>query len=241
MPPNQGPLDLSYTQIDRLVTDFDGVVSSEASLQLLIDADLSNLNEGGFYWNVQSIYKVTDSGLNELPDTIIERTCYINEPASVVDVLVLDPTELSEEVIRGFDLAAIPMSLISPEGHYFQINQYSLSKAALSYWSGLDVLNARTGRLFERVPGEVPTNLKIIEDPEQKVYGFFYASEEKMLRRRVPENFYQDLSTICPKRNQECWNVAFVGRGPDFCRCQPCCDCRIVDNSSELLPDYWEE
>jgi len=246
MLPNMDPIGLSFMEVDDLFPNTNGIYNIEPTLQVLIDTDIAEESDGGLFWEIQSIFKVTDLGLQGAvdfreEDSIIMRTCYINKIASTVDISVLDLKGLNKSEIKDFNVVSMPMELISKEGHYFEVKQYSLSEAATSYWNKIDILNSRTGRLFEQASGELPSNLSVAGGEESQVFGFFYASEEKMLRKRVPDIFYQNLETLCTIPRLECFNTPFTGFMPTICACQPCCDCRDVENSSESPPDFWED
>jgi len=231
MPPNLPPRDIDISRISEMVINEFNQFEAQPRIRLSVDADIDETLNAGLYWEVRSIFRVTDSGINDM----VQRTCFIDRITSIEDIYVLDPEEFSGAQIDDFELVTIALSPNFSEGYYFQVKQYSLSESAFSYWNGIDILSEREGSVFDRPVGEVPSNLVNVDDPSSPVFGFFFASEEEVIRKRIPDELFTDVSTVCPMAGG-CTN------GPGgACTCGVCCDCRDEDNSTQIRPDFFED
>ena len=194
-----------------------------------IDTGLDETQNAGLFWEIRSIFRVTDSGL----DDMTMRTCFIDRVTSVEDIYVLDPEEFSGNQVEDFELVTVPITSEFSEGYFFQVKQFSLSETAFMYWNGIDILSEREGSVFDRPVGQVPSNLVNVDDPSNEVFGFFFATEEELIRKRVPDELFSDVSSVCPMAGP-CTN------GPGgACTCGVCCDCRQVENSSMVRPSFF--
>ena len=229
LPPNIGPQRLNITGVEELVINqFDDFVSVP-KIQLSVDTEIDLNSGGGLFWDIRSVFQVTDSGLD---DEII-RTCWIDRITNVNDIYVLDPSLFSNNQVNDYELARISINNMLNEGYYFVVRQSSLSPTAFEYMRGIDILSEREGNVFDRPVGEVPSNLTNVDNPEEEVFGYFFSTEEKVLRERVPENLYAGVPALCPTDN------CFIPGNP-ICVCGYCCDCRKEEGSTTERPSFFE-
>ena len=231
MPPNQSPRDINISRVSEMVLNEFNVFEDQPRIRLSIDTDVDGNLNSGLYWEIRSIFRVTDSGINDMTT----RTCFINRLTSIEDIFVLDPEQVSGTQVNDFELITIPLSPEFSEGYYFEVKQFSLSETAFGFWNGIDILSEREGGVFDRPVGEVPSNLVNLDDPSNQVFGFFFATDEEVIRERIPDDLFTDVSTICPM-------AAACTNGPGgSCTCGVCCDCRQEENSSLVQPDFFED
>jgi len=89
--------------------------------------------------------------------------------------------------------------------------------------------------MFDPPVGEVPTNIENIDDDEDPIFGFFFASEEKVLRIKVDDALTGVVPRLCPRPPESmCSHVPGEG-----CTCGLCCDCLIDPDATLTKPDYW--
>ena len=231
MPSNGAPESLNVSITQELIPDLLGNFEPVDRVRLGINASIDNEADGGIYWEINTIYQITDSGIND-PDGIV-KTCYLNKTADVNEIYVLDPEELQGGRIEDFELAVTPIDFRFGEGLYYEVKQFSLSPGAFSYWNGIDILSEREGNMFDGPVGEVPTNFVNINDPDDFVFGYFFASEESIARVRVDPSVTGPVRTLCPSSSP-----CFAGPGGD-CICGLCCDCLIDESSTTERPSFW--
>jgi len=130
MPEGNQPEHLEIIQVVVEEPTVHGLLTKKKKLKILVDTKITSNTGGGIYWDLNVIYKLTDSErqLLGLPiDDIPERICYIRETANVNEVYVLDPTKMDSEEIKNYELLVIAPDVRAKEGLYFELNQYSLS------------------------------------------------------------------------------------------------------------------
>ena len=229
MPPNLTPTSLD---IDRVTVEFineDDEFTTSDRIALSIDTEIDLDSEGGVFWEIRNIYRVTDSGINSGEI----KTCYLEGVANTNNIYVLDPRNFTDRQVTNFPLAQLPLTTFMAEGMYYEVRQYSLSPGAFAYWNAIDILSEREGSVFDRPVGEVPTNFTNTEASDDAVFGYFFASEEKLIRKRIPQELISDIATTCPSVRP-----CFAGPG-GTCICGLCCDC--LDDPSATLerPSWW--
>ncbi len=133
------------------------------------------------------------------------------------------------------------------------VQQQSLSQEAYNYWQRVHDQSLETGGLYEKQLSSVPGNMYSVNDPEELVLGYFYASQVRQQRIFVHNNNffdfaiphiqceYQPLSAIWTWDKIE-YPVYIYVPGPfkpSFTGEQFCFDCRI-QGGVNVRPDYWE-
>jgi len=113
--------------------------------------------------------------------------------------------------------------------------QESLSKGAFEYFFAIGETLKLSGSMFDAAPGKIRSNLFNVNDPEDEVFGYFYATEQLISNVK----FTPDLLGIFANPNN-CVQVVPPSFNPLSCRFIPCCDCSRDINTSLEKPDYWE-
>jgi hypothetical protein len=93
------------------------------------------------------------------------------------------------------------------------------------YWEQIGQVVNRTGGVFEAPAGKVKGNFRNVDDENEEVFGYFYATEEAVVRYKVgPGISYLPhlCSPLGPPQNPYCGN------------------CLAHPRSSLDKPDYWE-
>jgi hypothetical protein len=110
-------------------------------------------------------------------------------------------------------------------GYLLRINQHSLSSQAYDYWNKVSQAVSLSGGLFEAPPGEIGGNIFNINDPEEKVHGYFYGSAEYKFTRFVTREDAGSPKGLCSLD-------LFTGE-------QVCVDCEIIPLSTGEKPEDW--
>lgn len=69
------------------------------------------------------------------------------------------------------------------------VNQYSLSENEYIYWEQIQNITDQAGGLYDKIPASVPSNIFCLEDPAEKVLGYFSVSAKSSKRRFIVDNF----------------------------------------------------
>ena len=224
------PIQLNVGISQDIITSESGTITNVDRLALTIDTNIDRESGAGMFWEVFNIFKITDSPIDE---GIEMKTCYLTQLANVNDIYVLDPTLVARDVVQDFPLRRSQIDFRFSEGLYYEVHQYSLSPGAFKYWNAIDILSEREGNMFDGPVGVVPTNLVNIDDPEDSVFGYFFASEEKVVRIKVPQELVGNPDPHCPPSGPA------RAEGGGACLWGICCDC-IADPTATLeKPDFW--
>jgi len=171
-----------------------------------LNGNIDNSNSR-ILWEFESTFKILDEHGKE---------CFITS-SPFQNYISFDGTTSSKKIREGIPLyETVPISHLK-QGYYFSVFQQSLSETAFNYWSQVQFINNRSGTIFELPVGKITTNFTNVDNPEEEIFGFFYATEEKAIRTFVNPDLIKHSGDLC---------------GP--------CDCSSLGGSS-TKPDWWRE
>jgi hypothetical protein len=116
--------------------------------------------------------------------------------------------------------------------HYFTVYQSSLTLEAYNYWKNVNQLINRNGSIFDTPPAPILGNAFSKTDDEEKVLGFFEATNTTLSR------FYLLKGDIPLAIQPYCMDPRYGIYWPGYPR--ECRDCLSLDNSSNTPPDWWQ-
>ncbi|MEO0338497.1 MAG: DUF4249 family protein [Bacteroidota bacterium] len=183
----------------------------------------------GLLWDVKGVFELTDS-----PTVfgVSQKTCYITRSLDITNVKVFDGYNTDATEVRDQFLYETPFTFVFAEGFFLEVTQSSLSPGAVSYWDQINELLEREGDMFEAPAGQLTTNLVNINDPEDKILGYFYATSTSTERVYVSPEFARNPRKHCPP-------PADIPAPPGGCALPLCCDCLDEPISTTLRPGYW--
>ena len=140
------------------------------------------------------------------------------------------------------------------EKYSLLVSQYSLSYDAFLYWDKISAQSGDAGGLFETQPSRTRGNISNINDPEEKVLGYFFASQVQEKRITVSEDFeFQITGFDCPLDTASSledfgmnypyimYSLSIMGRGPPYSYSyKECHDCTYRGGVT-TKPEYWDE
>lgn len=222
-------------EVDRysknVINDAGNIIEQEF-LRFLITTPLSDPALGGrsyLKWDFLGTYKFTESavssGLSSFP-----RTCYFFDDLNLGNSVVFNGKESSQDLLTNYFLLEEPQDYRFREGFYLSVLQRSLSRNAYEYWNQIDKVVELSGNFFEAPPGRVRSNFRNVEDEDEDVFGFFYPTQEYILRFYLPP-VGEEADAFCPLE-------ASPG---DSTVSALCLDCLGRLNSTTVKPDFWEE
>lgn len=238
--PVPAPTDLKVKRIVKEGVDGLGNIVDREFLAFTIDTPLSLSEEGNnvkLLWELEATYKLSDTPENYTfrncfpvrVTNLTNKTCYITS-SPVQNFVPLDGRTINQKFIEGQTLYETIITSLFAEGYYFTAFQQSMSNSAFEYWSQVNQVLSRTGDLFEPPAGKVTTNFVNVNDPNDDIFGYFYATEEKLIRVYVSPESVGNPPVVCPAPLTE------DGRADTNC-----CDCRTAGNADTERPDWWVE
>lgn len=225
------PTEIRYTSTRRDVLNEANNIVDREFIQFLLTTPLvtpTNGTRSYLKWDFIGTYRFPESTLAGAfpPQT---KTCYITEFLNLEKVIVFDGTKASQDILHDFFLLDEPFNYRFSNGFYLTVRQQSLSENAFRYWDEVSNVVNITGNFFEAPPGKVKGNFRNVDDAEEEVAGFFYASEETIFRLYVdPGN--DPPMPFCPLTAPSAASVDTT-----------CTDCLLRANSTTVKPDFWEE
>jgi Domain of unknown function (DUF4249) len=123
-----------------------------------------------------------------LPYSVPNKICWIS--ASSGNINVKSTMALAEDKVSKFPLKFISNNTDRLKVKYsILVNQYSLNEEEFDYWEKLQVIGEQVGGLYDMIPSSIPSNLWCVENPEEKVLGFFSVSARSSQRVFIKDYF----------------------------------------------------
>ena len=221
--------------VEREVTNtVTGQVTLQDWLQFNVNTPLvvaGNPTKSQMIWELVGTYQLTDTPTiscrptSNFPDP---KVCYITEKINLDKVVTFDGTRFTTDAITEFPVFEGSINFRFTQGYFMTFLQSSLTTDAHEYWTSVNDILQRSGSLFEAPAGKIESNFKNINDAEEEVFGYFYASEQDTARIFVDPVFVGNPASSCP--------IEFDPLSPP----SHCCNCLTLDNSTGIKPDWWQ-
>jgi len=181
------------------------------------------------------------------------KICYLTEDLEEFEVG--SSSQLEQNEFRNQPLYFV--SNQSPrlqEKYSLLVSQHSLSYNAYLYWEKMRAQAGDTGGLFETQPSSSRGNIYNVNDPDEKVLGYFYVSQVQEKRITVSEDFdFPITEFLCPLDTANSledfgndypyimYSLSDFGRGPPFgFSLNECHDCTYRGGVT-TKPEYWDD
>ncbi len=183
-----------------------------------------------YKWNVTGEYEFRES--EALTDIFmftnvgpVLLTCFVDDPIRLGEVYVFNTEEaLGHEKFKQ-EIKSIDVDYKFAFNYCVHVQQESLSCEAYQFWTNVQEVTEREGGLFENTPGNITGNISNIDDPEEIVLGYFYASA-------VTEKKIFISADLVGNPVSPCYVI-----DDDFEA--ECMECLEIPNSRRGLPSYW--
>lgn len=193
-----------------------------------------------------------------VPKTREEYTCYRTEPSE--EIVVANTGLLSEDKVNGLLVRYVEKGDPRMSHRYsILVRQYGITPEAYRFYETLKNLSESESLFSQIQPGHIPGNVHSLDDPSEKVLGFFSISEVTTKRaffsftdffdehdrdRRPfvapcePQKFSMPLTIqlILDGSYKYYSHDPFEGI---YVISSPCVDCTL--NGTNVVPEFWEE
>jgi hypothetical protein len=175
------PIDSLYYE-KMIVTDNEGYYQDDEGAQIYLDTHSPDNSCQFFRWEFDETWEF------HLPYTVPNNICWISDKSEKINVK--STTAIAESKVNRY-----PLSFISNESDRLKIKysmlvkQYSLSEDEFTYWDKLQNISEQVGGLYDITPSSIPSNITCIENPGEKVLGYFSVSATTSKRVFVKGNF----------------------------------------------------
>lgn len=194
-----------------------------------------------------------------IPFTVPNNICWITNSSDAINIK-------NTSVLAEDRVSRIPINYVTNLSDRLSIkysilvNQYSLTEDEYNYWEKSLNMSEQVGGLYDMVPSSVPSNLYRVDNPNEKVLGYFSVSASSSKRIFVKGSF---TGLFNPYSNDNCiadtiWGAAngpIRGLGtsvwvivnhplppPNYrvtTRVHDCYDCTL--RGTNIKPDFWRD
>jgi hypothetical protein len=220
---------VNYEITNESVVDFEGVVTQKKFYKIYVNATLASSNTY-LRWSVGEAFLLSPT---DFPDPFgsIPPPCFIVQNADPQRVVLVDGSTFSTNTIKKQLIASREIDWTFIEKHYFTTYQSSITKDAYEYWRKVNILANQVGSIFDTPPAEIVGNVVNVNDPSEKVLGYFQSINQTFNRKA----FYStDLPF--PLLGSKC---DFDGDFSELHYPTRCIDCTSVRNSSFKRPSWF--
>ncbi len=206
-----------------------------------------------YRWNYSETWKL------RLRADVPNQTCWITNNSE--NIFIGNTASLSEDVIKR-----LPVKYISRETdrlwtkYTILVNQYSLNQDEYTFWENLKKVTEQVGGLYDIIPSSIPGNMVCIENPDEKVLGYFSVSGISSRRIYIKGKFegiidpYAHCATdtlyggpdYIEGLGTTIWTLFDTPAAPFsspririFTETKGCADCTV--RGKTLKPEFWED
>jgi hypothetical protein len=139
---------------------------------------------------------------------VTNRICWLSNNSDRINIK--STSALGEDRISRYPLNYISNQTDRLRVKYSMlVHQYSLNEEEFLYWEKLKNITEEVGGLYDITPSAIPSNISCIEDPGNKVLGYFSVSARSSKRIFIRENFAGIINLY-----SRCISDTVYGRGP---------------------------
>jgi hypothetical protein len=165
-----------------LVEEGSGGIPLEEGCKVYIDTfDPENKCEF-FRWEYSETWEF------HLPYMVPNSICWLSENSNIINIKntsVLQETRISKFLINSISAQTDRLS----QKYSMLINQYSLTEDEFLYWEKLQNISEQVGGLYDMIPSSVPSNIYCLDNPNEKVLGYFSVSASSSKRIFIKDHF----------------------------------------------------
>lgn len=245
------PIDSLYYEKMVIVERVDEIEGIE-ECQIYLDTR-DRENDCRYYrWNYSETWML------RLLFDVPNQTCWISNNSS--NIYIENTASLSEDLIKRHPVTYITKETDRLRTRYsILVNQYSLNEDEYNYWQKLQKMTEQVGGLYDVIPASIPGNITCIENPGEKVLGYFSVSGISSKRIYIQDTFegivddYDDCitDTIYGEGDVEGlgisrWTLFDTPKVPFgaprtriFTETRGCADCTVRGTTEK--PPFWED
>jgi hypothetical protein len=243
------PIDSIYYEKITL-QESDAASGGQEGCQIFLDTR-DPKNECKFYrWEYSETWEF------RLPYMVPNSVCWISNNSDVINIK--NTSIIEEDRINKYPLALVSNLTDRLRVKYsILVNQYSLNEDEYLYWEKLQNISEQVGGLYDMIPSAIPSNVYCLDDPNQKVLGYFSVSANSSRRIFIRDRF---AGVVTPYTDNVCIADTVFGGGPIrylntsvwviidhpipppayrvLTRNKGCYDC--TTRGTNIKPDFWE-
>jgi hypothetical protein len=193
-------IDSVYFAKDQKVSD--NGTQSQDGLSIYLDSKPGDDNQY-YRWAFEETWKFKVPNPKKYDFNVLDSTIV---PVSIIKDICWKSKKSDEILIRslygggGTSIKMEPVCFIATDQsdrlllqYSILISQYSLSKKEYEFWNNLKQINESGGDIFAKQPFSVISNIHNINNPKDRVLGYFQVSAVKQRRKYI---LYSDIAKL---------------------------------------------
>lgn len=114
--------------------------------------------------------------------------CWVSDKSNTINIK--NTTNLEQSVVLHYPIHSITHVTDRLKTKYsIEVYQYSMNEDEFNFWERLQSLILQVGGLYDIIPASIPSNLYCLENPDEKVLGYFSVSARSSKRIFIDEEF----------------------------------------------------
>ncbi|MBI5009585.1 MAG: DUF4249 domain-containing protein, partial [Bacteroidia bacterium] len=135
-----------------------------------------------FRWDYTETWEV------RIPYEVTNNLCWATNKSTAI--LIKNTGILSENIVSRFPVNFISNETDRLEDKYsILVNQYSINEEEYDYWDKMQRMSEQIGSLYDMIPASIQGNIYCVDDPSQKVLGYFSVSAKASRRIFIEDSF----------------------------------------------------
>jgi hypothetical protein len=242
------PIDSLYYE-KVTIKSIDNTFTAPEGCQVYLDTH-DESNKCKYYrWEYDETWKI------EIPYTVPNKVCYVTDNSDIINVK--NTSVLAVDRINKYPLSFISNTTDRLSKKYSMlVHQYSLNEDEYLYWEKLQNISEEVGGLYDMIPASIPSNIFCMEDPTEKVLGYFSVSATTSKRIFIKDIFKGLVNVYSPDQciadtihggglipglNTSVWVLVdnFMPPYRVITYSKGCADCTVRGTTTK--PDFWIE
>ncbi len=160
----------------------EGFYSGIDGCQIYLDTHDPSNNCRFYRWDFTETWELM------LPYFVENRTCWRSETSNNINIkstAAFDEVHIIRQPVTSITNVTDRLS----RKYSIQVNQYSLSEDEFIYWEKIQNLTNNTGGLYDIIPSSISGNMVSVENPSEKVLGYFSVSAMTSKRIFIKDDF----------------------------------------------------
>lgn len=184
VPPILGKLDslhFGFGEIEELNEYGNTVIKPIVNAMIDLSLEQGPEQSSFFRFEVEEVYLLSPTDFPD-PFGAIPPKCYIYTYPDLSTAELLAVNGDRTRNFTGLQVAAARLDYRFDEKHYFNIYLRSLTENAYVFWDQIDQTLSTVGTIFDTPPAPVQGNIFNVNDPEDRVLGYFSAVSSDSIR-----------------------------------------------------------
>jgi hypothetical protein len=175
------PVDSVYYEKTVIKPDYEGLFGIDGC-QIYLDTH-DPANECKYYR-----WEFSETWILRLLFGVTNQTCYVSDRSNSINIK--STASYGQSIVKRQPVTYIDNETDRLQRRYsIEVSQYSMNEDEYNFWERLQNVTVNVGGLYDIIPSTIPGNMKCLENPEEKVLGYFSVSARTTKRIFIQDDF----------------------------------------------------